>query len=123
METAGARPTETQSPNRAYRFFRLFTYIRQGEALTALLLMCNIFFLLTAYYIIKPIREALMLEKWTPEIKSYMGVAQAVLLIFIVKAFSRLASRVPRQILITQVTLFFISNLILFYLLHGFGVS
>jgi AAA family ATP:ADP antiporter len=115
--------TEIQTPSLVYRFLRLFTDIRQGEALTALLLMLNVFFLLSAYYILKPIREALMLEKWTPEAKSYMGVAQAFILIFLVKIFSRLASKVPRQILITRVILFFISNLILFYLLHGFGVS
>jgi len=42
----------------------------------------------------------------------------AVLLIFVVKAYSSLSSRVSRQILITWVTLFFISNLFLFYVLY-----
>jgi AAA family ATP:ADP antiporter len=50
-----------------------------------------------------------------------MGAAQAILLIFVVKAFSKIASKVARQILITWVTLFFISNLILFYLLDLAG--
>jgi AAA family ATP:ADP antiporter len=44
-------------------------------------------------------------------------------MIFVVKLFSLIASKVPRQKLISWVTLFFISNLFLFYLLHGFGLS
>jgi AAA family ATP:ADP antiporter len=120
MEAEAAR---SAVPNAVYRFLRIFSHVHPGEGLTAFLLTLNIFLLLTAYYIIKPCREALILESWSPEAKSYMGVAQAVLLVFIVKIFSRLASRVPRQILITRVTLFFISNLILFYVLHGAGLS
>jgi AAA family ATP:ADP antiporter len=85
--------------------------------------MFNIFLLLTAYYIIKPVREALIIGEWSPEVKSYLGAAIAVLLVFVVKAFSRIASLVPRQILITYVTLFFISNLVLFYILSVSGLS
>lgn len=117
----GGGKTGTASWN--YRLLRLFTIILPGEATTALLLTCNVFLLLVAYYILKPIREALFLSKFSPELKSILGAAQAVLLIFVVKAFSRLASRVPRQILITRVTAFFISNLVLFYGLHLGGFS
>jgi AAA family ATP:ADP antiporter len=123
MDAAATSSAPAQPPNGATKFLRIFTDIHPGEALTASLLTLNVFLLLTAYYIIKPIREALILGSWSPEAKSYMGIAQAVLLIFIVKIFSRLASRVPRQILITRVTLFFISNLVLFYALHGLGLS
>ena len=123
MNTAAASPSGAQAPKAVHRILGIFTVIHPGEALTAALLTANLFLLLTAYYIIKPVREALMLGSWSPEAKSYLGVAQAVLLIFIVKAFSRLASRVPRHVLITRVTLFFISNLVLFYLLHGLGFS
>jgi len=111
-------PASRTSPSGiGYRFLRLFADIRQGEAAKALLLGTNIFLILMAYYIIKPIRDALIVTAKTPEFKSYMGAAQAVLLIFVIKAFSRLASRVARQALITWVTLFFISNLIIFNLL------
>src|SRR3954452_23051318 len=37
------------------RLFSLFAPIHRGEGLTALLLMLNVFTLLTAYYIIKPV--------------------------------------------------------------------
>jgi len=118
MMQTGGKP-----PGFLYKILRLFTVIQPGEAMTAFLLMLNVFLLLAAYYIIKPIRDALMLEEWPPEMKSYLSAAIAVLLIFVVKIFSSIASRLPRQKLITWVTLFFISNLGLFYVLHLSGVG
>ncbi|MCJ7581163.1 MAG: translocase [Candidatus Aminicenantes bacterium] len=112
-----------KSPGLIYKLLKIFTDIKPGEALTSFLLMFNIFLLLTAYYIIKPVREALIIGEWSPEVKSYLSAAIAVLLVFVVKAFSSMASRVPRQILITYVTLFFISNLVLFYILSVSNLS
>lgn len=43
------------------RFLRIFADVRAGEGTTALLLTLDIFLLLTAYYILKPVREALIL--------------------------------------------------------------
>ena len=107
-----------------YRLLRVFADIRKGEASKALLLALNVFLLLLAYYILKPLREALLLvDKDMPQVKSYLSGAQAVLFIFVVKAFSRLASKVPRHVLITWTTLFFISNLVLFYVLHAGGMA
>jgi len=126
MKTSNARvskETEAKLPGIVYKILRVFTVIRPGEGLTVFLLTLNVFLLLAAYYIIKPVRDALMLDSWPAEIKSYLGAAIAVLLIFVVKIFSSIASRFPRQKLITWVTLFFISNLGLFYILHLSGVG
>jgi len=101
----------------AYWILRLFTTVYPGEALTAFLLMLNVYLLFVAYYIIKPVREGLILAGKGAEWESYLSAASAVLLVFAVKAFSRIASRFPRQKLIAWVTLFFISNLIIFYIL------
>ncbi|MCX6559017.1 MAG: translocase [Candidatus Aminicenantes bacterium] len=109
--------------NPVYRLLRLNWDIRPGEGAKAFLLGLNIFVLLFAYYILKPIREALILTGQDPRTKSYLGAVQAVLIIFVIKGFSRLASRVPRHALITWVTLVFISNLVLFYALHLAGLS
>ena len=104
--------------------FKIFTAIRPGEWLKTLLLTLNIFLLLLAYYLIKPVREALLLvDKDAPRIKSYLSGAQAFLLVFVILAFSFLASKVPRHKLITWVTLFFISNLVVFYTLHLRGLG
>lgn len=112
-----------KSEGLVYAILRLFTKVYPGEAATALLLMLNVFLLLAAYYIIKPVRDALMLESWPAEIKTYLSAAIAVLLIFAVKIFSFIASKMPRHKFITWVTLFFISNLVLFYILHLAGVG
>jgi AAA family ATP:ADP antiporter len=106
-----------------YRFLRIFTEIHPGEAGTTWLLSLIFFLLFTGYYLLRPVREALILTEWSPNLKSYLGGAIAVLLIFVVKIFSRIASKVPRQRLITWVTLFFISNLVFFYVIYGLGVS
>jgi len=115
--------SETRSQGFAYRLLKIFTDIRPGEAVTVLLLTLNIFLLLLAYYLIKPIREALVISSKGPLVRSYLAGAQAVLFVFVIKGFSRLASRVPRHLLITWVTLFFMSNLCLFYVFHLGGMS
>ncbi len=101
--------------NKLDEWLSLFAPVHSGEAVTALLLMLNVFTLLTAYYIIKPVREALILGSSGAEIKSYAGAAQAVLLLFIVPLYSAYATRVSRIRLINGVIAFFISNLAIFY--------
>ena len=99
------------------RFLRLFSDVRAGEGLTAILLTINLFLLLTGYLIIKTVREALILSEGGAEIKSYAAAGQALLLFLCVPAYGYLASRVNRIKLINGVTLFFISNLFAFYLM------
>jgi AAA family ATP:ADP antiporter len=114
---------EAKHINPGVKILRIFTQIYPEEIPTVLLLLLNIFLLFTAYYIIKPVREALILSGKGAEWKSYLSAVIAVLLIFVVKAFSGFASKVSRQKLISWVTLFFISNLILFYILSFSGIS
>jgi ATP:ADP antiporter, AAA family len=97
------------------RFLSVFAPVRKGEGFTSVLLMMNVFLLFTAYYLIKPVREALILGELGPEVKAYAGAAQALLFLFIVPVYSAIASRVTRVRLINGVTAFFISNLLLFY--------
>jgi len=121
MKTSGndeMMRSQKESTGIIYKILRIFTVVHPGEALTVLLLSFNIFLILTSYYILKPIRKGITLTGVGPEIETYLYAAMAVLLIFVVKAYSSLSSKVPRQILITWVTLFFISNLFLFYVLY-----
>jgi len=121
---AGIPPRSETHYNLGYRFLRLFADIRHGEAGKALLLGANVFLILMAYYILKPLREALILvDKDSAVIKSCLSGAQAVLFVFVIKAFSRLASKVPRHLLITWTTSFFISNLVIFYFLNLGGMA
>lgn len=104
------------------RFLRLFTVIHPGETTKALILTLNSFLIMFGYYQIKPVREGLLLSAHPATIKSYLAIPQAILLIFVVKVFARIASRYPRHLLITYVTLFCISNLVLFNVLYWIGV-
>jgi AAA family ATP:ADP antiporter len=97
-------------------FLGLFTEVHPGEGVTAVLLTLNVFLLLTSYYFIKPVREALILAmKGGAEYKSYMGGAIAVALLFAVPAYAKVARRLPRNRLVVGVTLFFVSHLVVFY--------
>lgn len=102
------------------RFLGIFTEVEAGEGLTALLLALNVFLLLSAYYFIKPVREALILAmKSGAEYKSYMGGAIAIALLFAVPAYARAANKLPRNRLVVGVTLFFVTHLIGFYALSN----
>jgi AAA family ATP:ADP antiporter len=121
---AGALPRIEMRYNLGYRVLRLFADIRHGEAGKALLLALNVFLLLLAYYILKPLRETLLLvDKDSAVIKSCLSGAQAVLFVFVIKAFSRLAAKVARHVLITWTTSFFISNLVIFFFLNLGGMA
>jgi AAA family ATP:ADP antiporter len=104
------------------RVLNLFTEVRRGEAGSALLLALNIFLILTAYYILKPVREALILSgAGGAEIKSYVAAGQALLLLGAVPLYAWLASRHGRRALINRVTWFFAGCLVVFYVLAHAG--
>jgi AAA family ATP:ADP antiporter len=88
--------------------------VREGEASTALLMMLTMFIVLGGYYLLKTAREMFILSEGGAEVKSYSSAGQAVLLLFIVPAYSAFASRVNRTQLVQWVTLFFAGNLLLF---------
>ena len=114
--------TEQRRTFRLDRFLNLFTEVRPGEARTALLLALNVFLILTAYYILKTVREALILGEGTAELKSYLSAGQVVVLAFLVPFYGRLVAKFPRMKLINVVTVFFMICPPIFYLLAQFGV-
>ncbi|MBX5496614.1 MAG: translocase [Bryobacteraceae bacterium] len=105
------------------RALSLFTTVRAGEGATALLLGLNVFVLLASYYLLKTIREALILAEAGAQVKSYASAVQAVLLLLAVPAYGLVASKVNRTKLISLVTGFFISNLLLFYVFGKAGFN
>jgi AAA family ATP:ADP antiporter len=120
-ERPRSRPSPQPSP--LDRGLRLFTDVQSGEAGTALLLMLNILLLLAAYYIIKPLREALILSGEGAEVKSYAAAGQALLLLGLVPAYGLLADRLPRRWLLNAVTAFFVLCLVGFFALTKANVN
>jgi AAA family ATP:ADP antiporter len=95
--------------------------VRREEAASALLMTLLLFLLLAAYYLLKTAREVLILTEGGAEVKSYSSAAQAVLLLVLVPAYGAFASRVNPLRLVTIVTLFFASHLLLFIAAYGAG--
>lgn len=105
------------------RVLSIFAPVRPGEGGTALLLSLNVFLLLTAYYTIKIVRESLILSMIGGAVlKSYASGGMVFLLIPIIAAYSKLVERYDRVKLVTIVTFFFVSNLVIFYGLNLFNV-
>jgi ATP/ADP translocase len=69
------------------RLTRVFTDIRRGEGITVILLMLDLFILLTAYLIIKTVREPLILISGGAEVKSYAAAGHVLLLLLIIPIF------------------------------------
>jgi AAA family ATP:ADP antiporter len=108
---------ETQKPSPLDRMLGVFADVHAGEGGTALLLALNVFLILMAYYVLKPVREALVLGEGSPELKSYLSAGQVAVLAIVVPLYGRLVARFPRMRLINVVTLFFAACPVLFYFL------
>ena len=104
------------------RFLGLFTEVRAGEGPITLIMALNVFLLLTSYYLIKPVRDALILSSGGAEAKSYLAAAMAVILFFLVGAYAKLVNRNERTRLITLVTGAFIACLVVFWALSRMNV-
>lgn len=90
------------------RFLRIFADVRPREGVTCIILISNIFLILAAYYLIKPVREGWLavtdiagLTKL--EVKAYSAFAQSLLLIAILPMYARLAAKWRRRDLIVRV--------------------
>ena len=86
------------------RFLRLFTDVRAGEGLTAVLLASNVFVILGSYYMIRPMRDGIVTAEWGPEMPTYLQVANVAVLAVLVPVYGRMADRFPRRRLISLVT-------------------
>ena len=116
------------------RFLGLFSEVHPGEGARALLMLVNVFLILVSYYVIKTVREPLILGtevpsflqalgiKGTAEVKTFAAAGQALVLMAFVPAYSWFASRVSRMKLIVGVTLFFAANILAFAVAVHAGV-
>ena len=96
--------------------------VHVGETVGVLLLALNLFLVLAAYYMLKTVRESLILTEGGADVKAYSSAGQALLLLMLVPAFGAFASRVNRIQLLRWVTAFFVSNIALFFIAARFGL-
>ena len=91
--------------------------VKRSELLTVALLALNCFILLTCYYVLKVVREPLILLGGGAELKAYASAGQTILLLAVVPAFSWLSGKVSRIRLMTTMQVIFIGCLVAFYAL------
>lgn len=97
----------------------VFADIRGGEAVTALMMVVSGFLLLLSYYLVKVVREPLIVGAGESgaEWKSYAAAGQAVLLVLVLRLYDWLYERSSRMKLLTWTYIFFTLCLIAFFLL------
>jgi AAA family ATP:ADP antiporter len=113
---------ETRPPGALDRVLGIFGDVRAGEGRIVLLMSLNIFLLLVGYYVLKTVREPLILMAGGAELKSYAAAAQALTLIAYVPLYGWAASRLPRQQFLMAVILFFIGCIQFFFVGGRIGV-
>ncbi len=108
------------------RFLQLFAPVRPGEGHSVLLMLLQGFLLLLAYYLIRPVREALILAEGSPEVRSYAIGAVALTLIVLIPLYKRLYDHLDgrgnKSAVLRWVLTFFIVNLLAFCALGLSGV-
>ncbi|WP_437644773.1 NTP/NDP exchange transporter [Sorangium sp. So ce362] len=131
---ASTGENEARSRGGLHRLLSIFAEVKPREVFSVLVLTLNVFLLLTGYYLLKVVREPLILagggleiggqqlDLDGPEVKAYAAAGQALLLVGVVRAYGAMARRFGRMQLTTALTLFFAGNLVLFFLLARLGV-
>src|SRR6266850_167536 len=113
---------DKRQPGSLDRFLGIFGDVQAGEGATVLLMFLNVFLLLVGYYVLKTVREPLILMAGGAQLKSYAAAAQALTLIVYVPVYGWAASRLPRQQFLMAVILFFVACIQFFYFGSQIGV-
>jgi AAA family ATP:ADP antiporter len=100
---------------------RLFADVHPREGATSLILVANIFLILLAFYLVKPVRDGWLAvteigDLTNLEIKAYSAFAQSIVLLGILPIYARLAARLSRRNLIVGVGIVFGLLLVAFWL-------
>jgi AAA family ATP:ADP antiporter len=114
------KPISVEDPRRVGKkrtISVIFGHLQPGEGACAAYFFAYAFLLLVCYYILKTLREPLLLTESSPELKSYAYATVAVILLIVVPAYAAIYRRVRREQIGAWVTLFFIANLMVFYVL------
>ena len=106
--------TDHAGLSRFERLLTVFTRVRPGEGRSAFLFFLHAFLLLFSYQVVKALREAFMLAKFSAEVRAYAVAVIALLLMFLVPAYSAVRRRLDGERLLRAVTVFFALNMLVF---------
>lgn len=114
---------ETGQPSTGSRILAALSSIRPGEGKAVLFFSTYAFLLLVCYYILKTLRESLLLTHGTAESKSYANAIIALVLFVLVPAYARLFHHAKRTQVLRWVTMFFLVTLEAFFFLALNGAN
>ena len=122
-ETSDSFPPQFRTPrkNLFERALGIVSDVHAAEGAGVILLTANLFLLLGAYYLLKTVRESLILAEGGAEVKAYSSAAQAVILLSVIPIYGWIATHLTRNKLLRWTTLFFAANLIVFYFVGRTG--
>ena len=99
------------------RSLGIFTRLRPGEGPCVLMFFSYGFMIMLCYYVLKTLREPLLLVSATAETKSYAYAVIALLLLFIVPVYGVVFRQLAKRQISHWVTGFLLTNLLIFYLM------
>ena len=105
------------------RFLGLFTRLRPGEGRSVVIFFSYALLLMLSYYILKTVREPMLLATAGAESKSYAYAVTALILLLAVPVYGALFRHCGNQQLTRYITVFFLLNLLVFYLLGRAGAD
>jgi AAA family ATP:ADP antiporter len=112
---------DNPAPTRFERLLSMFTRVHAGEGRCIAALCLQAFLLMAAYYLVRPVREALILTDGGAELRSYAVGVQALLLLAVIPIYGWLVRRAAPGRVFQHVNAFFALNLVIFFLLAQAG--
>jgi len=121
----------TNNPESHYSFLKLiptrilnvFTIVRPQEVRCVVLLSSQGFLIMVSYYLLRAVRDALILVEHSAEVRSYAQALSAAILILLVLLYSRIYEVAKRKTRITAwIAVFFVINLFIFAALGESGL-
>lgn len=111
-------------PSRLERLLGISTRLRPAEGKSVVLFFAYAFLLLLCYYVLKTVREPLLLgTAATAEIKSYAYATTALVLLFFIPVYGALFRQIDKHKLIRVITAFFIISLLLMAAIGRAGID
>lgn len=105
------------------RLLSLFTTVRPGEGRVIAWLLLNATVIMLAYYLLKPVREALILTEGDAALRTYATGAQALALIILLPFYGMLFRMQRKSLLIQRVYFLLAMGLLIFYALEKLGLN
>ena len=112
--------SENTEPSGISRYLMNTLGIRRDELAAVAWSFAYFFCILSAYYMLRPVRDAMAIHSGVPTIP-WLFTGTFAVMVVVAPIYGWIASRYPRKQFLPWVYYFFITNIIIFYLAFSFG--